>query len=718
MPGATIVALGTQFGGAADENGRFHLRLPSGRIDLLVSAIGYQPRKVLDVQTGGQDTLRVELVPAAIEMPGMVVSASRRSQTFVESPVSMSVAGAGEIAAHNAFTVTAPLRYVSGVSQIGGTTNIRGSSGFSRGTGSRVLLLLDGFPLLSADLGDIKWDAIPVTEVERIEVVKGAGSALYGSGALGGVINVLTRQPSIQPQTRLRLLSGFYSQPVHRSWRWSEDPMYLTGVDLSHSRTVGQTGLLLAAGHKRSTGYHENDDTRRFHVFAKAAHRFSPVTHLNALVNWAVDDHGVFIQWKDRLEPLAVPLGDRAANTVSKKLNLNTELYHLHNAALGYRIKGYYYRTGFENTQAAGGLTSDGHKVGGEIQTDYSGLERLDLTLGTSGAYDLVRSPGDFLGRRNVFNGGVYAQGMYQPAAQADVSLGLRYDYHRRDKQVELAGTSSLCSTVGAQGRRSEGQFSPQLGLSLRPRAGTALRSSLGRGFRAPSISEIFYQADISGILVCPNPAVSAERSWSYEVGVNQWVGNYMTVDVALFHNDYEGLVEGRADLAADTGATPVATFRNLSKARVRGVEIEQQAALPYGLKERLAYTYLDAVEFLGADEVLPPYCHANLVPGEEAPLPYRPRHLLNLALTATRGLSRIGTNFQYISRFERVSGLFSECGRDHLPVYLVDAFFARRVGQLELNLRVDNLLQYHYVLTERKIRPPRQVTLAVSGVL
>ena len=68
MPGAMIVALGTQFGGAADENGRFHLRLPSGRIDLLVSAIGYQPRKVLDVQTGGQDTLRVELVPAALEV--------------------------------------------------------------------------------------------------------------------------------------------------------------------------------------------------------------------------------------------------------------------------------------------------------------------------------------------------------------------------------------------------------------------------------------------------------------------------------------------------------------------------------------------------------------------------------------------------------------------------------------------------------------------------
>ncbi len=479
VPGATILALGTQLGADDGERGRFHLRLPTGRSDLLISAIGYRPRKVLGVEVGGKDSLRVELVPAAVEMPGMVVLASRRIQIFVEAPVSMSVAGAGEIAEHNSFTLTAPLRYVSGVSQIGGTTNIRGSSGFSRGTGSRVLLLLDGFPMLSADLGDIKWDIIPPTEVERIEVVKGAGSALYGTGALGGVINVLTRQPSAAPQTRYRLLSGLYSQPAHRSWRWTDDPMYLTGVDVSHSRTVGQTGLLLAAGHKRSSGYHENDDTRRFNLFAKASHRFSPVSHLNALVNWAVHDHGVFLQWKDRLEPLAVPVGDRNANTVSKKLNANVEWYRLHSPALGYRLKGFYFRTGFDNTQAAGGLTSTGHKVGGEVQIDYSGWERLDLTLGTSAAYDIVRSPGDFLGWRNVLNAGVYAQGAYQPAAQADVSVGLRYDYHRRDKHVGLDGASGLCAAVEAQGRRSEGQLSPQLGLSWRLWQGTALRCAL-----------------------------------------------------------------------------------------------------------------------------------------------------------------------------------------------------------------------------------------------
>ena len=115
---------------------------------------------------------------------------------------------------------------------------------------------------------------------------------------------------------------------------------------------------------------------------------------------------------------------------------------------------------------------------------------------------------------------------------------------------------------------------------------------------------------------------------------------------------------------------------------------------------------------------MLPPYCQQGITPGEEAPLPYRARHLLNTGPVAMWGKTQIGANFQYMSRFERVSGLFPECDRDHIPIYLVDAFVSHRRGGLQFNLRVNNLLQYHYVLTERKIRAPRQVSLAISGMI
>ena len=82
------------------------------------------------------------------------------------------------------------------------------------------------------------------------------------------------------------------------------------------------------------------------------------------------------------------------------------------------------------------------------------------------------------------------------------------------------------------------------------------------------------------------------------------------------------------------------------------------------------------------------------------------------------KGSSRGGLSFRYMSRFERVSGLFAECRRDHLPVYLLDAFVERQIGPAAFTLRVDNLLRYHYILSEREIRPGRRVTVAVSGTL
>ncbi|MEW6750725.1 MAG: TonB-dependent receptor [Candidatus Latescibacterota bacterium] len=716
LPGATVLVLGTQQGAVADEEGRFLLPdLPPGPHALLVSHVGYRARTVRGLGPASGEVV-IALRAAAVELPGVVVSATRRAQAFAEAPVSICVAGPRQIAVQNSLSLAGPVAQMAGVSQVGGEVNIRGSSGYSRGTGSRVLLLLDGAPLLAADLGDIKWDVIPVDQVERVEVIKGAGSALYGTGALGGVINVITRDPGEEPQTRFRLLSGLYTQPAHAGWEWTDDPMYVAGVEASHTRRAGRTGWILSAGHQRGTGYSENDEFVRYRAYAKAVHRFSPLTQWRTAAVWAVDDHGVFVQWKDRAQPLRVPAGDRGASTVSWKLNLRSEWSHLHTRQLGVRLRTAYYRTGFDNSEAAGGLTSSGHKAWAEAQADYTGWPLLDLTGGTAATYDRVRSPGDFLGRRSVANLALYGQAVHHPRPGADLALGLRYDWHRRGSAAG-AGAAGFCPEPGAVPSRVEHQVSPQLALSWRPAEGTAVRASGGAGFRAPTVSEVFTQALVSGLRACPNPDLKAERSWSWEVGLKQEIGGWSVVDAALFWNTYDGLVEGRADPAAG-GAAPVARFRNLDRARVAGLEVEQLVALPHGLRLRGAYTYLSAVERVAPDEVLPPFASEDLVPGTEAPLPYRPRHQLTVDLVAAQGGGQAGATFAYTSAFARVSGLFPEGRRDVIPAYLVDVFAGYSLGAVEVNLRVDNLLQYHYLLVERNLRPLRRVSLAVSGAL
>ncbi len=714
LTGVALVLQGTQLGTHSDAEGRFRLAgLPPGAGRLLVSHIGYRPREV-SVVIGGPAELTIPLEVSAVELPGVVVSATRRAQLFVEAPVSVALAQAAELQTRNAFTLSGPLTYVAGVNQVGSQVDIRGSSGYSQGTGSRVLLLLDGFPMLSADLGDIKWDAVPTEQVERVEVIKGAGSALYGTGALGGVINAITRQPTARPETRFRFLSGLYSQPAYRSWRWTNNSMYLAGADLSHSRSMGRTGLVVAGGHQRTTGYEENDEFRRYHLYTKVVRQLGDTGRWTSLARWASDDHGVFLQWRDRQHPLHVPEGDLGASTLSRKFYLSSEYYQMRGPALGYKLKGYYFRTDFENSRAAGGLASLGHKLGSEVQLDFTGLKNLALSAGTGATLDRVEAPGDFIGRRQAYNLSLYAQGSRRLPPWAEVVAGLRYDYHHRDQGS--AGALERCALPAGEARPTQRQLSPHLGLAVFPATHTALRASVGRGFRAPSISEVYTQAEASGVLVCPNPALRAERSWSYELGVRQGVGAFMQLDAAVFWNTFDGLVEARPDPALAEGVL-AANFRNLSRARVRGAELETQLALPGGLRWRVAYTLLDAVEFLAAGAALPIYDGgAELVPGGEAPLPYRARHLLNTGLGAERGRVKGGVEFRYLSRFERVSGLFPEGRRDLVPVYLVDLFTGFRAGELELTLRIDNVLNYHYILTEREVRSPRRVSLGLSG--
>ena len=718
LPGASVYLKKSGQGVLAGKGGRFRFAVEPGSELLVVSFLGYGTRTIpVDIGEGQTLDLGVLLLDeSAVELPGVVVTATRRPQLFSEAPISMSVTDRRELTGFNSFSLSGPLRHLPGVSQVGSQVSIRGSSGYSRGTGSRVLLLFDGVPALSADQADIKWDIIPVTEVERVELIKGAGSALYGTGALGGVINVITRSPSELPETRFRLVSGLYDQPAHPSWEW-RDLMHLGGVDLTHSRTTAAGGYLVSAGHKRRTGYRENNEATRYNLFAKGTRRLGRHTRWTGLASWAHDDHGVFLQWKDRATPLLVPEGDRGAATVSWKLNLNSEVTHLVNPGTNLTWRGFYFRTDFDNTRAAGGLASAGHKIGTEAQLDLG--ERLGsrgLIVGATGIYDLARSPADFLGQRTVLNTALYAQNV-SAFRDLELALGLRADLNHRGAG-EAAPPGGPCGpAAGDHGiaAHTEAQLSPQVGLSWKAAPG-AIRLSAGRGFRAPSVTEIHVQADASGILVCPNPELASESSWSYEAGIRRVLGGALAVDAALFWNEFQGLIEARPD--PTSSVVPRASFRNISRARIRGLELEQQLALPLGALWKASYTYVDAEEFLGEGVPLPPYCHDDLGPGDTAPLPYRSRHAVTTSLGMARGPSRGGVTFRYTSRFERVSGLFAECRRDHLPVYLVDAFVERRIGPAALTLRVDNLLRYHYILSEREIRPMRRVTVALSGTL
>ena len=222
LQGATIRIAATQQGAYTDSRGRFSISRVSGRqIRVLTSFLGYQSGDTTIVLPDSRDTavVIIALTASGLNTEEIVVSAGRRVQAVQDVPISVATLSNRDLLERGVTQLDEALRYVSGVSVVGDQVNIRGASGFAFGVGSRTMVLLDGFPLMSGDNGDIKFDVLPLADVERVEIVKGAGSALYGTGALGGVVSLFTSAPSEELSVRGRVYGGGYTPLRHAAWQ-------------------------------------------------------------------------------------------------------------------------------------------------------------------------------------------------------------------------------------------------------------------------------------------------------------------------------------------------------------------------------------------------------------------------------------------------------------------------------------------------------------------
>ncbi len=147
--------------------------------------------------------------------------------------------------------------------------SIRGSSDVAGGgIGNRVLLLLDGRPSLTGDSKGALWSLIPVSIIERTEVVKGAFSSLYGSSAIGGVVNVITKKPTYTPFTGVNLNYGFYEK-LPDSLRFTNDLLTFSSADIIQSNTLKKFSYLLNLNYNNNDGHSQQNDYKFYSGIGK-----------------------------------------------------------------------------------------------------------------------------------------------------------------------------------------------------------------------------------------------------------------------------------------------------------------------------------------------------------------------------------------------------------------------------------------------------------------
>lgn len=449
---------------------------------------------------------------------------------------SVEVLTAREIEGLPARSVADLLRWATGVeirsrSAAQADLSIRGSSF------EQVLVLVNGVPMNDGQTAHFDLDlAVPLESVERIEVVRGPASALYGADALGGVVNVVTSDAGGEEGvSTARLEGGSFGQ---------------AGAAVVARGSAGSLDLTGAGEFRRSDGHRPGTDAR----IAKGTVRGSaPVGggRLVADAGVALRDFGAngFYSAFDSYEETRTltasagwvpsPTEDGLRVEPRASLRLHDDDYVL--------VRGdpERYRNRHTSWQA-----------GGEVTARAEPADGLALAWGGELYEDALDS--NALGRRSETRGAVFAEASAGVTGRFVATGGLRLDAH------EVYGT----------------EWSPSASAAVWPADGLELRASVGRSFRTPSWTERFLESPAN----VGTPGLDPETAWSGDVGVELTPGAGLRLGLTGFLRDARDLVDWSRPVEADPEATPWRT-RNVESATYRGLEAEAEIRGPAGLR-------------------------------------------------------------------------------------------------------------------------------------
>jgi len=674
---------------AADAQGRYRLHLAPGRVAVRVNHLGFAALVDTVVVVAGDSLERdYHLQAAVVELQPTIVTAAKHSQLLDQSVTSVALVSDTDLARRAVSTVDEAVNKAPGVLFLSGQVNIRGSSGFVEGLGSRVLLLVDGVPANQGDRGGIDWDMVPVADVDHAEVVKGAGSALYGSAALGGVVNLITHDIPVGFHGRLRATGGAYANPPYDAWQFRDYTGGLGGVDATGSYGTETLRGSLTLGGRHSDGYREQDRSNQWETAGRAQWLPAPGTRVTASGAWTSHQYQNFPTWcvpgacdtrGQAFQPFMIDNSGRGSYTRSNKGYVAATLDRTSSPSFAWQVRGSWLRTHF--TDANPDDWSVANRLGAELRgvLHAGGGDDRVFTVGVEAGHTGVTS--DIFGDSGHV--GDRTEIEIAPFLEAEQRLGrLRVTAGARLDHVSVDGSGR--ATVP----------SPRIGAVL-PSAFGTWRASAGRGFRAPTLAERFVTTRAFGFQVVPNPGLRPETAWSFEIGNSGAFASWGRVDAALFWTEARELMEPTF-IVVDT--TPEIQIRNVSRARLRGLDASIVVTPVPALSATIAYVYLDTRD-LTRDTVLS----------------FRPRHVLTLSSDYRWRSLSVGADFRYTSRIERIE-LEEIFGQDpRVAARVLDLRAGWQQGPLSARILVTNALNYIYNFVPRTLEPVRTISVVAT---
>ena len=605
---------------AMDLDGAYTLTLKPGAHTLMCSFIGMAKQEFKVELTDGQTVNWNPVMTSAAEALGLVVvSAGRFEQDASEVTVSLEVLKPALVENKATTTLETAIEQTPGVSLVDGEPQIRSGSGFSYGAGSRVMVLVDDLPVLSGDAGRPTWGFLPLENLEQIEVIKGASSVLYGSAALSGVINIRTRYPDARPLTRVSLQHGVYSDPQSTEGKYWEGSLQQSNLRFLHSQQLGGWDIVVGGNVLGDDGYKGPEifldsltgtlDTASMAYNPLQVNRWGANSQARFNVNLRRRDTGIEglkfglnTNWQ-KGESLNTLIWERAydglygstdgAATRTRQLVGTVDPYieYLSPGGTQHSLRNRWQRL---NNQNDNGQSNSSHVFYSEYQIqqrgDAWGLDNLVLTGGavhqlTLGQAELY-SGGRPDGVNKARNVSAYLQADQKVGERLNLSAGTRFEHF-----------SINDSTASKPVFRA--------GLNFQAAEATWFRTSVGQGFRFPTIAEKFIRTGVGPLQVYPSNDLRPETAINIEAGFKQGlkVGGFQGfVDVAGFYQQYEDFIEftfGRWGAPSEPLAGNGFSSLNTGSSRVTGWETSLMGRATWGetTVDLLAgYTYTNPI--------------------------------------------------------------------------------------------------------------------------
>ncbi|MDD2367853.1 MAG: TonB-dependent receptor [Sulfuricurvum sp.] len=588
-----------------------------------------------------------------VDLGDVSVTATKTLQSTLESPASVEIVSAKKIEEKSVQRADEAIKDVAGVyvrANADNTPNswsnavtLRGIPGYAR-----TAVLIDDIPLNNAFSGGVNWSNIAVENISQIEVVKGPFSSLYGGNAMGGVINVITKEPAKREMTiktgygsnNFKNISGSYRDKISEklgislNFNRQESDGYINDfVVKTPSSGTGGTAVTGQVQTTSSTGntvyivgdkgkkswwmnnaginlFYQFDDVSKL-TFGYTYHEHK--TEFNSFNTYLKDGSGnpvysgsvqLDTSLKASLSEKDFLFGPTGEETKKYTIGYETKLFNAVNAKIkaAYTDYDYWYKS-----QLTGAVSSGGSGSISDIpntKTYVSGM--IDFALGDMN-YMVVGADLN----KNELKKEVHSLSNWQDDSSQTSLMSIANGKSttkaifiqdtidlNNEWSVYLGGRYDSWSTDGLvenygtpsysflYNTRKDSQFSPKASVVYLPSKNTTLRASVGEAFKAPLLSDLYSTYMSGSKLIQANPNLKPEKTTSWELGFEQRFDTKTSLKATYYENYLTDLI-----YSTDVSAT-LNEKRNAGKAEIKGLELEVKQELAEGIGAFANFTY------------------------------------------------------------------------------------------------------------------------------